>query len=205
MAIDEEALAKINARAEELAASDDLRKAADDFQVLHKEWMALFAGVPNHDQRRDSFNASWNALKQRRKDYRAQQDDLHAQRVESMKGLLKQFEALLPRAAKEGAQVNKERKDIRQQWRALPKVPARLADGLKKEFQRIDQELESALSTWFQQRDWERFAHVAPAEDLCEQAEALVAEEGPKEADLLAAVRDAAKVEGQRPLTRIAQ
>ena len=72
----------------------------------------------------------------------------------------------------------------------MPKVPARLSAPLKSEFRRLDQELDTALSSWFQQRDWERFAHVGPAEDMCEAAEALTGEGGPIEADLLAAVRE---------------
>ena len=190
VAIDEEALAKLNTQAKELAESDDLRKAADAFQLLHKEWMIIFAGVPKNDPRRDAFNESWFQLKQRRKALREQQDVLNEQHANQMKDLLVQLEALVPRAGTEGAAVQKERKQLRQKWKDMPKIPARLSGSLKNDYRRIDQELESALSDWFQQRDWERFAHVAPAQDLCEQAEALLHEGGPQEADLLASVRD---------------
>ena len=62
---------------------------------------------------------------------REQQDADYDKYVQRMKELLEQFASLLPQAAADGGRVVKQRKQLRQQWRDIPKVPARLSGPFK--------------------------------------------------------------------------
>ncbi|TVR43895.1 MAG: DUF349 domain-containing protein [Planctomycetota bacterium] len=188
---DEAALAAIEARAQELVAAEDLRATADAFQSLHKEWMNAVAGLPAQHPRRQPFLEAWSQFKDRRRGEREQRDQAIEQRVSQLEALVAEMAALVERAPAEGAAVAKALRDLRQRWRDIAPVPGRLGAPLKAAFNQQAAAVEQALASWYQERDWQRFAQVAPAEELCAAAEALANPEQPLAgADLLAAVKD---------------
>lgn len=176
VAIDDDALAQLEKEAEALLEWEDHRLAGQHFQKLHKQWMQVLAGTHKDDPRRQPFLDTWGQFKQQRREHREHRDAQQQERAQDMATVVAALEALVDQAAAEPARVQEERRALAARWKAIGNVAPRFLGDLRKRFRAAEAAIDDALASWYQERDWERFAQVPAAEELCGEAEALTAE-----------------------------
>lgn len=190
-------LEAIAVEAEGLAAGGEF-EAKFRFQQLHKEWSGLSADLPAGDALKQRFLTAYAAWKDRRRAGKEERDQATRERLEVLGALASEAEGLAAKAdglALDDAAAVKTHtialKDLQARWKAVgPVRPDRLA-AVRERFRAALDRAWKPVASQREAEDWDRFTHLARAEELIAAVEALGAcEDWPKVA---AGVKDAHK------------
>ncbi|MFO7607141.1 MAG: DUF349 domain-containing protein [Desulfurivibrionaceae bacterium] len=157
---------EICARAAELSESNDWRKTADTLKELQKEWQSLPA-APRKEERKlfKQFRKECDRFFERRKEVYLEQDKERREQLQKKEELCAEAEAL---AAEPQPEYAKKFRDLQAEWKKAGPVPREETDKIWTRFR-------TACDRYFSWLDEERRANLAQKEELCRQAEKVVA------------------------------
>lgn len=170
-----EELEKLVAEAEALVDAADWREARERYRHLHKRWNQLVAPLaPDHEFRR-RFVDAYAASKDRQRARRDEREQTTVERLKRLEALAAEAAALAatpPGEAEQRARFERLRA-IQAEWKAVGAVrPDRVA-AVRARFRAALDQAYIPLKALQEAEDWERFAHLAKAEELIAAVEAL--------------------------------
>ncbi len=176
-----DALIELNAKAEALADGVADLDTAHHFHVLHKTWMSVSAVLPDGHPARLAFPAAYARYKARRQEDRLARQQQREDRTGAMDALVVEAEALatagqaLTEASDPATLTAHERTLTAAQarWRAIGPVRADQLGTRRDRFRAAIDAAYAPVRHLREARDWDRFAHVAKAENLIAGATAL--------------------------------
>ncbi len=176
-----EALIALNAKAEALADGVADADTAHEFHLLHKTWMSASAALPDSHPARLAFPAAYARYKARRQDDRIARQQQREDRIGAMDALVVEAEALATAAqtlteASDPATLSAHERAMttaQARWRAVGPVRADQLGTRRDRFRAAIDAAYEPVRHLREARDWDRFAHVAKAENLVAAATAL--------------------------------
>jgi hypothetical protein len=203
-----EELGRIAEDAERLSAGDDFRDAMPAWHRLHKRWLELSAPLSDAHPLKRRFLDAYAAFKDRRREARERRVEQRGERVARLRELVASAEALAAGAAATsdavavrglGASV----RELQAAWKAVGPVPPREADALRARFRAACDVAYAPVAASREAEDWERSHHLAKAEELTVEIEALGSEQDlGKVAGAVKRAHQAWKALGQLPRDR---
>ena len=160
------------------------RDAKFRFQELHKDWSRYAADLPPRDPRAQRFLDAWMAWKEQGRAKRASREEQTAERLAQMTECCRQAEALaavaeafsgVPEAdvvEPHAAAV----KALQAAWKAIGPVRFEQSQALRERFRAAIDLAYVPINATREAADWERFAHLAQAEELIVRIQALAQE-----------------------------
>ena len=157
------------------------REAKFTFQTLHKEWSNLAGDLRDSDPRRKRFTDAYAAWKNAGKERREQREDQTQERVKTLQALLVEAEALAAAADAFGPLPESTAvaphaaacKELQARWKAVGPVRFEISQPLRERFRAALDQAFMPVNATREAEDWERFTHLAHAETLITQVQAL--------------------------------
>jgi Domain of Unknown Function (DUF349) len=173
------------------------REAKFRFQELHKDWSRYAADLPPRDPRAQRFLDAWMAWKEQGRAKRASREEQTAERLAQMTDCCRQAEALAAAAeaftgVPDAAAVEPHAaavKALQVAWKAIGPVRFEQSQALRDRFRAAIDLAYVPINATREAADWERFAHLAQAEELILRVQALAQE--PDLAVVIAGVKQA--------------
>lgn len=157
------------------------RDAKFVFQNLHKEWSKLAVDLRDSDPRRKRFIDAYAAWKTAGKERREQRADQTQERLAQMQALLTEAESLAQAAEAFGGMPEAAAvaphaaacKELQARWKAIGPVRFELSQPLRERFRATIDQAFVPVNATREAEDWERFTHLAHAEELVVKVAAL--------------------------------
>jgi hypothetical protein len=183
-------LEALSIESEQYAQSTDWRTAQDHFRVLHKRWNLLAATLPYEHPLKTRFLAAYATFKERHALWRGERRDATAQRLAELETCVREAEGLA-QAVPAGDAAAKAHfaaiRTLQARWRSVGPVRNDLIKPLRDRFLAMIDAAYAPVRELREAEDWERFQHLAQADALSVEVEALAT------VDDLAAVAKAVK------------
>ncbi len=150
------------------------REAKFTFQNLHKEWSKLAVDLADSDPRRKRFIDAYAAWKTVGKERREQRDDQTQERLSTMRTLIAEAQTLATSAEAFGGVPDAQAvaphaaacKELQARWKAVGPVRFELSQPLREQFRAAIDQAFAPVNATREAEDWERFSHLAHAEEL---------------------------------------
>ncbi|MBA3707910.1 MAG: DUF349 domain-containing protein [Planctomycetes bacterium] len=172
-------LEKLSAESESLSQAPDFNEAMQRYQLLHKRWMMLTGDLPPSHPLKARFTAAYAAFKARRTAAREERQGAYAERVERLRELVAEAESLVPVSATVGEDpaairsLDARLRDVQARWKSVGPVRQGDAASLRSRFRAACDAAYVPVNANREAEDWERFAHLAKAQELTASVEAL--------------------------------
>gem|GEM_PF-3533606 len=168
-------LEALSTQAEGLIESSDWRAAQDSFRLLHKRWSVLTSGLGHSHPLRARFLDAYQRFKDRRSESRTQRQAQLAERLARLEALVVEAEALAAATvAPDQLRAHFDRiRTLQADWKAVGALRLDLIQGLRTRFRAACDAAYLPVRALQEAEDWERFAHLAKAEELIASIEVL--------------------------------
>lgn len=169
-------LEQLSAESEQLTTASNWRDAQDRFRILHKRWNQLSAPLPNQHPLRARFLDAYATFKDRHQAWKSGKRDEAVVRVAELEKLAKEAEVLAasePKNDAEGRAHYDRLRDLQVQWKQVGPVRPDILAPLRGRFRAAIDIAYGPVRKLREAEDWERFQHLAQAEELIAEVEAL--------------------------------
>jgi hypothetical protein len=168
-------LETLSTESETLAESTTWRDTLDRYRVLHKRWIQLAAPLPYDHPLKARFTVAYARFKERQRAWRETRDGDYRQRLQEMEKLAVEAEALAAvTPAESELRAHYDRlKRIQADWKAIGPMRVDLIQTVRARFRAACDAAYGPVRQLQEAEDWERFAHLAKAEALVAEVEAL--------------------------------
>lgn len=170
-----EELEKLVTEAESLVGAADWREARERYRHLHKRWHQLVAPLAQDHVLRRRFVDAYEASKDRQRANREEREKATVERLKQLEILAAEAESLAaapPSEAEQRMRFDRLR-DLQAAWKAVGPVRPDRVDKVRGRFRAALDQAYVPLKALQEAEDWERFAHLAKAEEMIAGVEAL--------------------------------
>ncbi|MCS6820680.1 MAG: DUF349 domain-containing protein [Microscillaceae bacterium] len=168
-------------RAEQLVQEPSIKKAIAELNKLHEEFKAT-GPVPKGEQKKiwQRLKNASDAIYQRKREYIAERERIIAEALEKKKNLLEKIQPYKDFNTDKLTVWNEKTRElieIQKEWDAIPRISKSKAGELNKEFWAIFKQFFNTKNAFLRALDKQRANNYKLKLALCEQAEALIADE----------------------------
>lgn len=173
-------LEQLSAESEQLATATNWRDAQDRFRVLHKRWDNLAASLPFSHPLRSRFLNAYATFKDAYQAWKSNRRDETDNRLATLEKLTREAETLAGTTPADDAAAKNHYNRIRElqsTWRSVGPVRPDLLQPLRNRFRAAIDTAYVPVRQLREAEDWERFQHLAQADELIASIDALTAVE----------------------------
>lgn len=173
-------LEQLSAESEQLATASNWRDTQDRYRILHKRWNQLSAPLPNGHPLRARFLDAYATFKDRQQVWKSGRKEETEARLAILTQLVGEAETLAAANPQYDAQARAHfdrLRDIQGRWKQVGPVRPDIIAPLRTRFRAAIDTAYAPVHKLREAEDWERFQHLAQAEALIAEIEALGAVE----------------------------
>jgi hypothetical protein len=172
-----EELETLSRDAEGLVEAPDWRSAQDRYRLLHKRWSQLTVDLGPSHPLKARFLDAYQRFKDRRRASRTERDAVTRERLAKLEVLAVEAEALAAGEVDPDALRSRfERiRSLQAEWKAVGAMRMEQIAAVRARFRAACDTAYLPVRALHEAEDWERFAHLAKAEEFIGRIEALAA------------------------------